>query len=163
MLLLARLALRAGDVAYLRLPDIDWDNALIRVSGKSKRTVALPLPQDVGDAILHYVEHARPAVAEDRVFMRSIAPFQPFSHSSAVTIVVREAIERAGVKNANLRGAYLLRHSAATDMLRSGATLEAVGAVLRHQSPDTTAIYAKVDVPMLEQVAQPWIGSVTCR
>lgn len=163
VLLLARLALRAGDVAYLRLPDIDWDNALIRVSGKSKRTVALPLPQDVGDAILHYVEHARPAVAEDRVFMRSIAPFQPFSHSSAVTIVVREAIERAGVKNANLRGAYLLRHSAATDMLRSGATLEAVGAVLRHQSPDTTAIYAKVDVPMLEQVAQPWIGSVTCR
>lgn len=163
LLLLARLALRGGDVANLHLHDIDWDNALIRVAGKTRRTVALPLPQDVGDALLAYIEHARPAVDSSKVFIRVIAPFQPFASSSPVVIIVRDALKRAGVDNANLRGAYLLRHSAATHMLRSGATLDAVGAVLRHRSPETTAIYAKVDTSMLSQVAQPWIGSVPCR
>ena len=163
LLLLARLALRGGDVANLHLHDIDWDNALIRVSGKTRRTVALPLPQDVGDALLAYIERARPVVETTKVFIRVIAPFQPFASSSPIGIVVRDAIKRAGVKNANLRGAYLLRHSAATNMLRSGATLDAVGALLRHRSPETTAIYAKVDTTMLLQVAQPWIGSATCR
>lgn len=77
-------------------------------------------------------------------------------------IIVRDALVRAGVDNANLRGAYLLRHSAATNMLRNGATLDAVGAVLRHRSPETTAIYAKVDTVMLGQVVQPWIGGGSC-
>lgn len=163
LLLLARLALRGGDVANLHLHDIDWDNALIRVAGKTRRTVALPLPQDVGDALLAYIEHARPVVASSKVFIRVIAPFQPFASSSPIAIIVRDALKRAGVDNANLRGAYLLRHSAATNMLRSGATLDAVGAVLRHRSPETTAIYAKVDTSMLSQVAQPWIGSAPCR
>jgi len=163
LLLLARLALRGGDVANLHLHDIDWENALIRVSGKTRRTVALPLPQDVGDALLAYIEHARPVVDSGKVFIRVIAPFQPLASSSAITVIVRDALKRAGVENVNLRGAYLLRHSAATNMLRSGATLDAVGAVLRHRSPETTAIYAKVDTSMLSQVAQPWIGSVTCR
>ena len=163
LLLLARLALRGGDVANLHLHDIDWDSALIRVAGKTRRTVALPLPQDVGDALLAYIEHARPAVDSSKVFIRVIAPFQPFASSSPVAIIVRDALKRAGVDNANLRGAYLLRHSAATHMLRSGATLDAIGAVLRHRSPETTAIYAKVDTSMLSQVAQPWIGSVRCR
>ncbi|NDZ17190.1 integrase [Variovorax sp. WS11] len=163
LLLLSRLALRAGDVAHLRLHDIDWDRALIKVSGKSKRVVALPLPQDVGDALSTYIEHARPAVDADKVFIRAIAPFQPFSDASAIGSVVRDALKRAGVRNAHLRGAHLLRHSAATHMLRSGATLEAVGAVLRHRSPETTAIYAKVDTSMLAQVVQPWIGGATCR
>lgn len=163
LLLLARLALRAGDVAKLRLDDIDWDRALIKVAGKSSRMVALPLPQDVGDALLKYIEHGRPAVGTDRVFIRSIAPFQSFSDPSAVGNVVRDALKRAGVRNEQLRGAHLLRHSAATHMLRSGATLAAVGAVLRHQSSESTAIYAKVDTTMLARVAQPWIGGVKCR
>lgn len=163
LLLLARLALRARDVANLSLRDIDWDTALIRVSGKSRHTVGLPLSQEVGDALLNYIEHARPVVSTDRVFLRSIAPFQPFCYSSAVGGVVRNALRRADVKTANLRGAYLLRHSAATDMLRSGATLEAVGALLRHRSPETTRIYAKVDTRMLSEVAQAWIGDVKCR
>lgn len=163
LLLLARLALRAGDVANLCLRDIDWDRALIKVAGKSNRMVALPLPQDVGDALLKYIEHGRPIVGTDRVFIRSIAPFQPFSDPCAVGTVVRDALKRAGVKNEQLRGAHLLRHSAATHMLRSGATLAAVGAVLRHRSSESTAIYAKVDTSMLTQVAQPWIGGVTCR
>ena len=162
LLLLAQLALRAGDVAGLDLADIDWDNALIRVAGKTRRAVALPLPQDVGDALLAYIERARPAADSTKVFIRVIPPFEPFASSMAVSCVVRGAIVRAGVDNANLRGAYLLRHSAATNMLRDGATLDAVGALLRHRSPDTTAIYAKVDVVMLSQVAQPWIGRVSC-
>jgi site-specific recombinase XerD len=163
LLLLARLALRAGDVVNLHLQDIDWENALVRVSGKTRRTVALPLPQDVGDALLAYIGHARPIVDSSRIFIRVMAPFEPFASSTAVTIIVRNALARAGVENANLRGAYLLRHSAATNMLRSGATLDAVGALLRHRSPETTAIYAKVDTSMLSHVAQPWIGGVPCR
>ena len=162
LLLLARLALRGGDVSNLHLHDIDWDKSLIKVAGKTRHAVALPLPQDVGDALLAYIERARPRVDTSKVFIRVIAPFEPFASSSPIAIIVRDALKRAGVKNANLRGAYLLRHSAATNMLRAGATLEAVGAVLRHRSPETTAIYAKVDTTMLSQVAQPWIGSVTC-
>jgi site-specific recombinase XerD len=163
LLLLARLALRGGDVVNLHLHDIDWDNALIRVSGKTRRTVALPLPQDVGDALIAYIEHARPLVKSSKLFIRVIAPLVPFASSSPIGIIVRDALKRAGVKSTNLRGAYLLRHSAATHMLRSGATLEAVGAVLRHRSRETIAIYAKVDTSMLAQVAQPWIGGATCR
>jgi site-specific recombinase XerD len=162
LLLLARLALRGGDIANLHLHDIDWDNALIRVAGKTRHEVALPLSQDAGDALLAYIERARPTVDSSKVFIRSIAPFVPLSSSSAITCIVRSALKRAGVDNANLRGAYLLRHSAATNMLRSGATLDAVGAVLRHRSPETTAIYAKVDTAMLSQVVQPWIGGVPC-
>ena len=162
LLLLARLALRGGDVANLHLEDIDWDNGLIRVAGKTKHAVALPLPQDAGDALLAYIERARPIVTSTKVFIRSIAPFVPFASSSPISIIVRDALQRAGVDNANLRGAYLLRHSAATHMLRSGATLDAVGAVLRHRSPETTAIYAKVDTTMLAHVVQPWIGGASC-
>ncbi|ODT22657.1 MAG: hypothetical protein ABS54_11155 [Hyphomicrobium sp. SCN 65-11] len=163
LMLLARLALRGGDVANLHLEDIDWDNGLIRVAGKTRRAIALPLPQDAGDALLAYIERVRPVVASSKVFIRVIAPFEPFASSSPIAIIVRDALKRAGVDNANLRGAYLLRHSAATNMLRSGATLDAVGAVLRHRSPETTKIYAKVDTVMLSQVAQPWIGGVACR
>lgn len=158
LLLLARLALRGGDIVGLHLEDVDWENARITVAGKTKHAVALPLPQDVGDALLDYIEDARPTVASSRVFLRSIAPFVPFSCSGSVAGIVRDALKRAGVDNPNLRGAHLLRHSAATNMLRSGATLDAVGALLRHRSPETTAIYAKVDTTMLMQVAQPWIG-----
>ncbi|WP_084455879.1 tyrosine-type recombinase/integrase [Novosphingobium rosa] len=162
LLLLARLALRGGDVANLDLGDIDWDNALIRVAGKTRHAVALPLPQDAGDALLAYIEHARPIAASSKVFLRVIAPFVPFACSSPIATIVRDALARAGVDNANLRGAYLLRHSAATNMLRTGATLDAVGAVLRHRSPETTAIYAKVDTAMLGQIVQPWIGGASC-
>lgn len=163
LLLLARLALRGGDVANLTLQDIDWDKALICVAGKTRYEVALPLPQDAGDALLAYIERARPVVESSKVFIRTIAPLVPLASSSAISIIVRDALKRAGVDNANLRGAYLLRHSAATSMLRSGATLDAVGAVLRHRSPETTTIYAKVDTVLLSQVAQPWIGGVPCQ
>lgn len=155
LLLLARLALRAGDICALRLDDIDWKKALVKVSGKSGKTVQLPLPQDAGDAILAYIEKARPRVDEDRLFLRVPAPHVSFPSSNAVTHIVCRALDRAGMHDANPRGAQLFRHSTATGLLRSGASLETVGTLLRHRLPSTTAIYAKVNVPMLQEVAQP--------
>ena len=158
LLLLARLGLRGGDICALRLDDIDWAKALVKVGGKSKRTVQLPLPQDAGDAILAYIEKARPRVDEDKVFLRVPAPHVPFPSSNAVTHIVCRALNRTGMHDAHPRGAQLFRHSTATGLLRSGASLETVGTLLRHRLPSTTAIYAKVNVPMLQEVAQPWVG-----
>ena len=158
LLLLARLGLRAGDVCGLRIDDFDWVAGAVCVCGKSRRSVRLPLPQDVGDAVLAYIENGRPMTAEARLFLRSKAPFRPFTTSSSISCIVDRALRRAGVEDPPSKGASLLRHSAATTMLRAGATLEAVGAVLRHRSIDMTAHYAKVDVKMLETIAQPWPG-----
>lgn len=155
LLLLARLGLRARDVAELRLRDIDWNAATIAVCGKGRREVRLPLPQDVGDALIAWLTGPRPAASGDTVFARLLPPFDPVS-SGVVGGVVRRAVERAGVENAPSRGSHLLRHSAATAMLRGGATLDAIATVLRHRSTDTTAHYAKVDVAMLGDVAQAW-------
>ena len=160
LLLLARLALRGGDICELRLDDIDWTKALVKVSGKSKRSVQLPLPQDAGDAILAYIEKARPRVDEDKLFLRVLAPHVPFRSSNIVTHIVCRALDRTGMHDAHPRGAQLFRHSTATGLLRSGASLETVGTLLRHRLPNTTAIYAKVNVPMLLEVAQPWIGDI---
>lgn len=162
LLLLARLGLRAGDVLMMRLGDIAWDEGTIRVRGKGRREIRLPLPQDVGDALLDYLSRARPPSDEDRVFLRSSAPHRPFKGSSGISSIVRLALNRAGIVAPPSRGANLLRHSAATCMLRAGASLDAVGTVLRHRSIDTTAHYAKVDVAMLQLVAQPWPGEVPC-
>ena len=155
LLLLARLGLRARDVAELRLRDIDWNAATIAVCGKGRREVRLPLPQDAGDALIAWLTGPRPAASGDTVFARLLPPFVPVS-SAVVGCVVRRAVERAGIENAPSRGSHLLRHSAATAMLRGGATLDAIATVLRHRSTDTTAHYAKVDVAMLEDVAQAW-------
>lgn len=160
LLLLARLALRAGDIVNLRLDDIDWKNARLRVCGKSKQSVGLPLPQDTGDAVLAYIEQARPRVNDEKLFLAIRAPHQSFSESAAIRAITGRALKRAGMDHANLRGASLFRHSAATTMLRDGASLETIGTLLRHRSADTTAIYAKVNQPMLQDVAQAWIGAV---
>ena len=158
LLLLARLALRAGDVVHLRLSDLDWEDARVRVCGKSRREAGLPLPQDVGDAVLDYIEHARPRIGNDRVFLTVRAPYRPFTSSNAITDIVIQALKRTGMDDVKPKGAYLFRHSAATNLLRAGASLDVIGALLRHRSPDTTVIYAKTDRPMLLEVAQPWIG-----
>jgi integrase len=162
LLLLVRLGLRAGDIVSMRLHDIDWDDGTLRVRGKGRREVRLPLPQDAGDALLAYLEHARPKAPTDRVFLCAQAPFRPFKTPATVSDIVRFALRRAGVVNPPSRGANLLRHSAATMMLRSGATLDAIGTVLRHRSPQTTACYAKVDVALLKEIAQPWPEDVSC-
>lgn len=162
LLLLARLGLRAGDITALRFCDIDWDAGTLRVCGKGRREIQLPLPQDAGDALLLYLTQARPNSISNSVFLCSIAPFQPFADSSCVSTVVSSALKRAGITDAPSQGANLLRHSAATTWLRAGATLDAIGTILRHQSADTTAHYAKVDISTLQRVIQPWPGEGLC-
>ncbi len=159
LLLLARLALRSGDITALRLGDINWEQALITVSGKSRRSAALPLPQEAGNALKDYIVRARPRTQDATVFLRSLAPHGSLS-SSTVSSIVRRAIKRAGIAGDGLPAAYLFRHSRATHLLRGGTSLEAIGALLRHQSVKTTALYARVDVPMLLAVAQPWPGEL---
>jgi len=155
VLLLARLGLRAGDVAQLRLSDIEWQSGSLRVTGKSGTEVRLPLPQDVGDAIAAYLE-CRPSICpSNRVFLRTIAPCRPFLRGDGISSVVKHAMKRAGIMSP-FKGAHVLRHTAATEMLRHGVPLDKIGLVLRHRGIDTTAYYAKADVALLSQVAQPW-------
>ena len=155
ILLLVRLGLRAGDVAELRLTDIDWKDASLVVSGKSRREVRLPLSQEVGEALLTYLE-CRPAANTDRVFLRVIAPIGPLHRGGSVSSIVKRVMRRAGVA-APAIGAHVLRHTAAREMLRQGVSLYEIGSLLRHRSIETTAhYYAKVDRELLERVAQPW-------
>jgi site-specific recombinase XerD len=159
LLLLARLGLRASDVAGLRLGDLDWTRGRLRVTGKSRRATWLPMPQDVGDALLHYLGTARPAVAGDGVFLIVRAPYTPVV-ARQVSSTAQRAIQRSGVRAPSL-GAHLFRHSAATGWLRQGLTLQAIGAVLRHRDVDTTAVYAKVDTDLLRQIVVPWPEEVS--
>lgn len=156
ILLLARLGLRAGDIISMKFGDINWPEATLLVKGKGNRESLLPLPQEVGDAILAYISKARPEVSVEEVFLCLNAPYRPFKKSSGISSIVDAALTRARISNPPTRGAHLLRHSAATDMLRSGASLETVSTILRHRSLDMTAYYAKVDNSMLMKIAQPW-------
>lgn len=156
LLLLARLGLRAGDIMAMTLHDLDWQAGTLRVRAKGRREVCLPLPQDAGDAILEYLTRARPTTTLSHVFLCSNAPIRPFPTTVVVSDIVRLALRRAGIANPPSRGAHLLRHSAATAMLRKGASLDAIATVLRHQSTDTTAHYAKVDMKLLAGIAQRW-------
>jgi integrase/recombinase XerD len=155
ILLLAQLGLRAGDVVALRLPDLDWSAGRIRLAGKTRQENWLPMPQEVGDAVLHYLRDSRPEVDDDHVFLTAIAPRKPLGASGTVSDVVTRALRRAAVDAPHF-GAHLLRHSAATHLLRHGASLEAIAVVLRHRSLQSTAHYAKVHVELLRRVAQPW-------
>lgn len=157
LLLLARLGLRAGEVVSLNLEDIDWDNTRITVCGKTGRWAQLPLPADVARAIANYLRRDRPRCDCRRVFIRERAPVGGFQRSVAIAKIVQCALAKAGVVSVR-KGAHLLRHSLATDMLRKGASLDEIGEVLRHKSPDTTAIYAKVDLNSLQALALPWLG-----
>jgi site-specific recombinase XerD len=157
ILMLVRLGLRSGDVARMRLSDINWNNGTLQVIGKGRYQVRLPLPQDVGDALLRYLE-CRPAnIQTDHVFVRSKAPCRPFASGDGVSSVVKHALKRANIETPS-KGAHLLRHTAATEMLRNGVPLDQAGLVLRHRSIDMTAYYAKADVALLKQIAQPWPG-----
>lgn len=153
--LLARLGLRAGEVAALGLDDIDWRRGEITVRGKGNRHDVLPLPADVGQAIVDYLADGRPPAALDRaVFICAQAPRRALTPGVVIRVVVT-AGQRAGL---GTLGAHRLRHSAATAMLRAGGSLNEIGQLLRHRRPYTTAIYAKVDLEGLRQVARPWPG-----
>lgn len=157
LLLLARLGLRAGEVAHLELDDIDWENGELMVRGKSVRHDRLPIPKDVGEALAGYLCDVRPHCSSRRVFLRMRAPRQGFTNFIAVCNIVQRAFMRAGL-NPECRGSHRLRHSLATQMLRGGASLAEIGEVLRHQLPSTTEIYTKVDVTALRALALPWKG-----
>ena len=157
LLVLARLGLRASEVAFLELDDLDWDAGQVSVRGKGGQRTALPLPADVGEAIATYLRHGRPHSTSRGVFLRSKAPFRGFLSQCAVGSIVRHALQRGGIQ-APTTGAHQFRHALATQMLRHGASLTEIGEVLRHRSPQTTAIYAKVDLEALRALALPWPG-----
>lgn len=162
LLLLARLGLRAGDVVQLRLQDIDWEKAWILFTGKTRKQTRLPLSQEVGEAIISYLQHGRPQTQADEVFLRSRAPFRALASHAAVSMIVANAMRRAGINHLSRGAAHLLRHSVASSMLRHGASLQEIGVLLRHSSVETTQIYAKVDVEALKQIAQPWPEVPSC-
>jgi len=157
LLLLARLGVRAGEVVKLSLDDIDWDSGQITICGKNGKSAQLPLPADVGTAVAAYIRRDRPPSVSRRVFLRHRAPLTGFANPSTLSSIVRRALEHAGVESAHM-GAHVLRHSLATSLLRQGGSLDEIGELLRHQSPNTTAIYAKVDVAALHTLALPWPG-----
>jgi site-specific recombinase XerD len=157
LLLLARLGLRACEIVALNLEDIDWDNGRITIRSKGGRWAQLPLPDDAGEAIALYLRSGRPRCTCRRVFLRHRAPMRGFAHSITVSTIVRRALIHAGIDSAR-KGAHLFRHTLATDLLRQGASLDEIGELLRHQSPNTTALYAKVDLTALRTLALPWPG-----
>ncbi len=151
--ILIRLGLRSGEAAGLTLEDLDWQAGAIVVTGKGRRSERLPLPADVGDALVAYLRHGRPASALDRsVFIRVKAPHRGLSSAGLGQIVVAAA-QRAGLGAVR---PHRLRHTAATELLRAGSPLSEIGQVLRHRSALTTAIYAKVDRDALRELARPW-------
>lgn len=153
--MLVRLGLRSGEVAKLRLDDIDWRTGEIIVRGKANCIERVPLPRDVGRAVAEYLRRGRPASAQGRtVFVRIKAPHRHLT-SCAVSNVVADAAQRAGLGRIH---AHRLRHTAAMQMLRAGASLPEIGQLLRHRRALTTAIYAKVDRDALRTIARPWPG-----
>jgi site-specific recombinase XerD len=157
LVVLSRLGLRAGEVAALELKDLDWRAGELVVRGKGRRSERLPLPADVGEALAGWLRRGRPRCECTAVFTRVRAPHRPLT-SGGVSHIVRAACVRAGLPPVH---AHRLRHSAATEMLRAGASLGEVGQVLRHASVFSTAIYAKVDWGRLRGLALPWPGAAS--
>ena len=159
LLLLARLGLRAGEVAFLELDEIDWKAGQLSVRGKSGQRSDLPLPVEVGKAIIAYLQHGRPCCSSRRVFLRVKAPVGGFQGACGVGSIVRHHLLRAGIE-APTHGAHQFRHGLATEMLRQGASLGEIGELLGHHNPQTTKIYTKVDLEALRTLALPWPGGV---
>ena len=152
IIILLRLGLRRGEVAGLRLGDIDWRAGELVVVGKGGRLDRLPLPADVGEAIAAYLKRGRPVSDRREVFLRARAPFEPMA-AGTVASTVRRACRRAGVAEV---GSHRLRHTAACEMVAAQVPLTQIAQVLRHRSLQSTAIYARVDLNRLRLVAQPW-------
>jgi site-specific recombinase XerD len=157
IMLLARLGLRSIEVARLELVDLDWRAGEIVVRGKAKRHDRLPLPTPVGEALVDYLREVRGHATDPHVFLTCRAPKGPI-RADLIGDVVERACHRAGLP---VVGPHRLRHSLAADMLRHGAGLVAISQVLRHQDLATTAVYAKVDLAVLGEIAKPWIGDLS--
>ena len=159
LVLLARLGLRAHEIRFLELDDIDWVNGTLRPWTKGGKRNTFPLSREVGEAIADYLRHGRPQCRSRRVFLRVKAPIEGFQGSSGISCIIRRAIERAAVV-APTSGTHQFRHGLATGMLQGGSSLREIGDVLGHCHPDTTRIYAKVDLEALRSLALPWPGGV---
>ncbi len=155
LLALLRLGLRASEVAWLRLDDIDWRAGEITVRGKGRRRDRLPLPNDVGDAITRYLQRGRPKSADREVFLRALAPLGPLGRGG-VSSAVRRACRRASLPPV---GAHRLRHTLACEMVGAGVPLPEIAQALRHRSILSSSIYARVDLDGLRALAQPWPGA----
>jgi len=157
LLLLARLGLRAGEVLVLMLDQIDWQHGVLALRGKGGQWTQMPLPQDVGEAIVDYLKHGRPVSSDRHLFVSARAPRRGLRNSSTISELAARTILRARI-GCPRSGAHIFRHALATEMLRQGASLSEIGKLLRHRHPDTTRIYAKVDVTALRELAMPWPG-----
>jgi len=157
--LLSRLGLRANEVATLTLDDIDWRSGQFSIQGKGRQKATMPLLPDIGAAIAAYLREGRPASDRRQVFLRAHPPHVGFPSSSGIREIASRALERAGIHGLAHHGSHVFRHSLATGLLRSGATLTQVGQVLRHKDHNTTRIYAKVDLASLRTLSLPWPGA----
>jgi len=158
LMMLAKLGLRANEVAILTLDDIDWRCGEMRVRAKGRQLVGMPIPPDVGAAVVAYLRDGRPKSPCRKLFLRTRAPHLGFASHSAITVIAKTAVARAGIRGLARQGAHLFRHSLATELLRAGATLSEIGQLLGHKSHDTTRIYAKVDIDALRTLSLPWLG-----
>lgn len=159
-MVLAKLGLRAAEVGALTLDDIDWRAGEICIHGKGRRRAIMPLRRDVGAAIVAYLRQGRPASTSRHLFLRVLAPHVGFTSGCAITMIAKQALDRAGIHGYAHHGAHLFRHSLATDLLRSGASFDEIGQLLRHENTDSTRIYAKLDIGKLRTLSQPWPGGV---
>lgn len=159
LLLLARLGLRPGEIVALELEDVHWDVGEIVVHGKGRLHDRLPLLDDVGEALALYLREARGPSSSRRVFLRRCAPHVGLSGPTAICLIAREALRRAGLRPEGRVGAHIFRHSLARRMIQDGPSLGEISQILRHRSIETTQIYAKVELEALRGVAQPWPGT----
>lgn len=157
LLLLCRLGFRADEVVRLTLDNIDWENGRLSFRGKGGYWAQMPLPADVGEAIVRYLQCGRPHSPCRRLFLRHTAPKTGFANSGAISTLVRRTIIRAGI-NSQRKGSHLFRHSLATRMINEGSSFPEIAELLRHQSIETTNLYAKVDFQALRSIALPWLG-----
>ena len=158
ILMLARLGLRANEVATLTLDDIDWRTGTMRIYAKGRQYTRMPMTVEIGAALVAILRHDRLGSSSRHVFLRILAPHRGFASGRAVTMIAKAALERAGIRGFAHQGAHLFRHSLATELLGAGATLSQIGQLLRHEHHDTTRIYAKVDIEALRAMSVSWPG-----
>lgn len=155
LMLLVHLGLRASEICKLTLNDIDWANGEIIICGKGSTETRLPIFKYLGKALIAYLQHGRPNCHSNMFFITAKRPYKGFQSSCSIGEIVRSALKQAGL-NPEKKGAHLLRHSLATQLLRQGATFQEIGVILRHKHIGTTAIYARVDFDKLRSIALPW-------